>query len=365
MTEYMIGLMSGTSVDGLDAVLVDMATTPPRRVAQHRHALPETLRAQLLAFNQPGADELHRMALLDNQLARHSAQAVAVLLQTSGLTAPMIRAIGCHGQTLRHAPQAEEPYTVQITNPSLLAELTGITVVADFRRRDIAAGGQGAPLAPVFHAAFLSDATVPRAVVNIGGIANLSRLIPGQAVLGFDTGPGNGLLDAWAEQHLETPMDRYGIWASGGRCIPELLHALLSDDYFTRPAPKSTGRDYFNPAWLTRHLQPSMAAQDVQATLVMLTVTSIAQALQAYAAASQELLVCGGGVHNPVLMAALQSQLPTLTVASTARQGIDPDYMEAMGFAWLAQQALNGTTIPLSSVTGADGPRILGGIYPA
>ena len=367
MTEYIIGLMSGTSVDGIDAVLVDAAANPPRLLARHRHPLPAVLRTQLLAFNQPGADDLdlHRMALLDNQLARHYAEAVAVLLQDSGLSASAIRAIGSHGQTLRHAPQTEDPYTVQITNPSLLAELTGITVVADFRRRDMAAGGQGAPLAPAFHAAFLSDAQRPRAVVNIGGIANLTCLIPGQAVLGFDTGPGNGLLDAWAEQHLATPMDRDGIWASGGRCIPELLHSLLNDAYFAHPAPKSTGRDYFNSAWLARHLHPRMVAQDVQATLTMLTVTSIAQALEQYAAASQELLVCGGGVHNPVLMAALQSQLPTLTVASTASQGIDPDYMEAIGFAWLAQQTLAGQPGNLASVTGARGPRILGGIYPA
>ena len=364
MSEYFIGLMSGTSVDGIDAVLVDAATNPPRLLAQHRHALPAKLRTGLLAFNQPGADELHRMALLDNQLARHCAEAVAILLQDSGLSASAIRAIGSHGQTLRHAPQAEDPYTVQITNPSLLAELTGITVVADFRRRDMAAGGQGAPLAPAFHAAFLSDTTRPRAVVNIGGIANLTRLIPGQAVLGFDTGPGNGLLDAWAEQHLEAPMDRDGIWASGGQSIPQLLDALLNDAYFSRPVPKSTGRDYFNRAWLEPHLQPRMAAQDVHATLIRLTATSIAQALTHHAADSIELLVCGGGVHNPVLMAALQSQLPTLTVASTACQGVDPDYMEAIGFAWLAQQTLAGKPGNLASVTGACEPRILGGIYP-
>lgn len=363
MADYFIGLISGTSVDGIDAVLIDAGTTPPRLLARHNQPIKPALRRALLAFNRPGADELHRLAILDNHIARTCAEAVHTLLHTVDATAEAIRAIGSHGQTLRHAPDADPPYTVQIGNPSLLAELTGITVVADFRRRDMAAGGQGAPLAPAFHAAFFGCDDTPRAVVNIGGIANLTLLVPDHPVRGFDTGPGNGLLDAWAERHLGTPMDRDGTWAAGGTLVPELLTRLLDDDFFRRSVPKSTGRDYFDLDWLQARLTPGLAPRDVQTTLVALTSASITAALEQQAPECRELLVCGGGVHNPVMMRDLRTRRPDSTVTSTATRGVDPDYMEAIGFAWLAQQTLAGRPGNLPSVTGAAGPRILGGIY--
>lgn len=365
MAELYIGLMSGTSVDAIDAVLVDLDHSPPRLLQRHSQAWPHGLREIALALNEPGDQELHRMALLDNAVARLFATAVNTLLRISGMPPAAIRAIGSHGQTVRHAPDAVEPYTIQLGNPSLLAELTGVTVVADFRRRDLAAGGQGAPLAPAFHAAFLASDEEDRAVANIGGIANLT-LLPATdgPVIGFDTGPGNGLLDAWTARHLDAPLDRDGAWAASGRVIPELLERLLADPYFQRQAPKSTGREYFNLAWLDNATE-AFAPVDVQATLTALTAYSIARELELHMPTARRLLVCGGGVHNVTLMARLRDALPTIVVQPTTVLGVDPDYLEAICFAWLAQRTLAGQPGNLPSVTGARGARILGGIYPA
>lgn len=369
MAELFVGLMSGTSLDAVDAVLVELGDPArPRLVGQHAEPIPTTLRQALLALARSGEDELDRMARLDNQLARLLARAARAVLAAAGVAPAAVRAIGSHGQTVRHAPFGPEPYTVQLGNPSLIAELTGITTVADFRRRDLAAGGQGAPLAPAFHAAFFRRPGAARAVVNVGGIANVT-LLPAEVdrpVIGFDTGPGNVLLDVWAERHLGTPVDRHGAWAAGGRMRCELLERCLQDPFFTRPPPKSTGREYFNLDWLQQRLAGQQAAaQDVQTTLVELTAASVAAAVKTHAPATTELLVCGGGVHNRTLLAILQRHLKPVPVQSTAARGVDPDYMEAIGFAWLAQRTLNGLPGNLPEVTGAHGPRILGGIYPA
>ncbi len=357
--------MSGTSVDGIDAVLADLRDSPPRLLRGITRAWPTDLRAQLLALNLPLDQELHRAAVLDNAVARQSARAVQALLAEAAVSSSRITAIGSHGQTVRHAPASDDPYTIQLGNPSLLSELTGITVVADFRRRDLAAGGQGAPLAPAFHAAFFRSHDEDRAVVNIGGIANLSLLPadPTAVVTGFDTGPGNGLLDSWAAQQLGTPMDRDGGWAASGQVRSELLERWLADPYFRQAAPKSTGREYFNPSWPgdVSAYRPA----DVQASLTALTAITIADALGQQAPTTRRLLVCGGGVHNPTLLQRLGAQLPGLAIQSTATLGIDPDYLEALGFAWLAHRTLSGQPGNLPTVTGARGPRILGGIYPA
>ena len=363
-----IGLISGTSVNSIDAALVQFKQERPALLAAHEEAISPTLRSQLLALTQASTDELNQQALLDNAAARAFADAVRNLLAKSGYRAEQICAIGSHGQTIRHAPDAPDPYTVQIGNPSLLAELSGISVVADFRRRDMAAGGQGAPLAPVFHAAFFGQPEEDRAVVNIGGIANVSLLNRDGSVLGFDTGPGNALLDVWAEQKLGLQQDTAGAWAQSGQVNADLLRCLLNDRYFALLPPKSTGRELFHLAWLQSKLAELNSVpkpEDVQATLVALTASSIANAIKSHAPSITSLLVCGGGVHNPAIMRTLEQALPTIKVASTAALGIDPDYMEAMGFAWLARQTLLGRPGNLPSVTGARGLRILGGIYPA
>lgn len=363
-----VGLMSGTSMDAIDAVLVRFEAGRPQPLARHALPLPADLRAALLALAAPGDDEIDRAAQLDNRFARLCAHAVRELLGIAGLRTGQVRAIGSHGQTIRHAPAAAEPYTVQIGNPALLAELTGITVVADFRRRDMAAGGQGAPLAPAFHAAFFGREEADVAVVNIGGIANLTHLPAGGGpVTGFDTGPGNLLLNAWTERYLGEPMDRGGAWAAGGGVIDALLERLLADDYFAAPPPKSTGREYFHLDWLDAHcaaLGRPLAPRNVAATLVELSARTIAAACHAHAAAAHEWLICGGGAHNALLMTRLAA-LAEVPVRSSAVRGVDPDDLEAIGFAWLAQRTLAGLPGNLPEVTGARGPRVLGAIYPA
>ena len=371
MAELFIGLMSGTSMDAVDAVLAQFRVDhAPRLVAKHAMPLPAALHAELLALTQSGHDELDRMARTDSAVARLFAATVQSLLGKAGIAASQIRAIGSHGQTIRHVPAGPEPYTVQIGNPSLLAELTGILTVADFRRRDMAAGGQGAPLAPAFHAAFFRRPNEARVVVNIGGIANIT-VLPAEStrpISGFDTGPGNVLLDAWVQRHLNVPMDRDGIWGSSGEIIAGLLECCLDDGYFELPPPKSTGRERFNLAWLDDRLMAwggRARPQDVQATLVELTACSTAVAIKRYAAVTQRLLVGGGGVHNRGLIDGLQRHLSGLAVESTAAHQVDPDHLEAMGFAWLAKRTLQGLPGNLPEVTGARGLRILGGIYPA
>ena len=371
MADHLIGLMSGTSMDGVDAALVrfDDAAALPELLARRTTPLPEGLQEELLALAQPGGNELDRLMRLDGTVARLFARAVREVLDQAGMSPDQIRALGSHGQTVRHVPAGPEPYTVQIGNPSLIAELTGITTVADFRRRDLAAGGQGAPLAPAFHAAFFRSPAENRIVLNIGGIANITRLaadaqIP---VSGFDTGPGNLLLDAWIRYRRGMAFDENGMWGAGGKVLPALLNALLADPYFRAPPPKSTGRELFHLDWLNARLAtlPAVNPQDVQATLQELTAVSIAEAIRRCAGEAQRVLVCGGGVHNPAVLARLQAKLPGVIVESTAVAGIDPDFVEAVGFAWLAKRTLDGLPGNVPAVTGARGERILGGIYPA
>ena len=368
-SQTFIGLISGTSMDGIDAALVRLDTAaPPVLLASHSHPLPAGLRERLLALAHGEDDRLEPLARLDVAVGREFAAAALALLETAGQPPEDIAAIGSHGQTVRHLPEGEHPTTVQIGDPNILAERTGITTVADFRRRDMAAGGQGAPLVPAFHAAVLRDPNVERTVVNIGGIANVTILPanPARPVLGFDTGPGNVLMDTWAGRHLGHSFDAGGQWAASGTVIAELLAAWRADPYFGREPPKSTGREHFNPDWLagSRPALDRFDPADVQASLCELTASTIAEAVNSHAAATRELLVCGGGAHNTELMARLARALPDCRVESTAGFGLDPDWVEAMAFAWLARQTLAGRPGNLPDVTGARHAVVLGGIYP-
>ena len=366
-----LGLMSGTSLDGVDCALVDLSG-PPALAATRFLPYPLGLRDALLALSQSGSDELERAGRLSVELSALYATAVNGLLAEAGIEAAGIAAIGCHGQTVRHRP--ESGFTVQLVNPALLAERTGIMVVADFRSRDIAAGGQGAPLVPAFHAVCFRSTQRHRVVVNIGGIANLTDLPapPNGAVRGFDSGPGNILLDVWASQHLGTHCDRDGRLASTGTVIPDLLERMLNDEYFDRPPPKSTGRERFNAKWLAAKLgderdyrHAGHAAADVQATLAELTARTIAGAIERCCPGAEDVFACGGGVHNPDLMRRLQAGLGDRHLATTDALGVPADWVEAMAFAWLARQALNRSSGNLPEVTGARGPRVLGAVYPA
>ena len=355
--------MSGTSLDGVDAVLVDFSGRQPRTLATYWLPYTTAIRQQALQLQTAQYDEIHSAALFSNELVRCFAEAVRQVLASAGTDAAQIAAIGCHGQTIRHQPSAG--YSVQLNNPALLAELTGITVVADFRSRDIAAGGQGAPLVPAFHAAVFGDPERHRVILNIGGIANLTNLNPSKPVRGFDCGPGNLLLDAWIERHTGQRYDQAGHWASRGQVIPELLHRLLADAFFSASPPKSCGRDEFNISWLENHLAGSERPQDVQATLLELTALSATQAIGRWCGKPDELFVCGGGGRNLALMARLQHHLPDCRIASTDSLGQPADWVEAVAFAWLAWRTLHGEAGNLAQVTGAKGPRILGAIYPA
>jgi anhydro-N-acetylmuramic acid kinase len=360
---YFIGLMSGTSLDGVDAALVEFASPDPALIDTVYLPFPAPLRAELEALQAPGPDELERAARAGNELARLYAEASLALLRQTGIARTAIRACGCHGQTVRHRPDAG--YTLQIGNPALLAELSGMCVVADFRSRDVAAGGQGAPLVPAFHAAaFGADAT-HRVIVNIGGIANLTDLPPRSGVTGFDTGPGNVLLDLWARLHLGEEHDAAGAWAKTGEVRAELLGQMLAEPYFAKQPPKSCGRDLFNPGWLEEFPVHDARTQDVQATLAELSAQSIAAAVSRYCRQAAELYVCGGGAHNLDLLERLRRNLPQCRVDTTAALGTDPDWVEAIAFAWLARQTLDGRPASVPAVTGARGARVLGAIYPA
>lgn len=360
--ELFIGLMSGTSLDGVDAALVDFQSNQPQCLATQYRPFSADVRAEALDIQTPGPDELRRAALLANRLADLYAVAVDELLTKAGIAAADVRAIGCHGQTVRHAPAAG--YTLQLNNPARLAERTGIAVIADFRSRDIAAGGQGAPLVPAFHdAAFRSSRH--RVVVNIGGIANLTDLAPGRATGGFDCGPGNMLLDAWANRHLGTPHDDGGRWAKQGHVLPELLERMKRHPFMAAPPPKSCGREEFGIAWLERELQGDEDPADVQATLVALTVAGIADAVAQWCGRPKEVFICGGGAHNGALMDGLAAALAPATVDRTDQLGLPADWVEAVAFAWLAYRTWHGQPGNLPEVTGAAGPRILGAIYPA
>jgi anhydro-N-acetylmuramic acid kinase len=368
--------MSGTSLDGVDGVLADFADPvhPSMVLASASRPFPQALRAELLALNTPGDNELHRAALAANALARLYAQVVSDLLQARQITPAQITAIGAHGQTVRHRPQEFDGtgYTLQLNQPALLAELCGIDVVADFRSRDVAAGGQGAPLVPPFHRTAFGHTTQNRAVLNVGGISNVT-LLPGAPsvtdapLIGFDCGPGNALMDAWCQLHTGAAFDDRGRWGAQGLVQPALLRALQNESYFSKAPPKSTGRDLFNLPWLRQRLAgfEDLAAQDVQATLTELTAWTCAQTLR-WAKHSPELLVvCGGGALNDFLMQRLQAALPSTRVCSTAALGVAPTEVEALAFAWLAQQSIMLKSASVASVTGAQGARILGAVYPA
>jgi anhydro-N-acetylmuramic acid kinase len=362
-SELYIGLMSGTSIDGVDGVLADFGSKPLKSLATVHVPFPPALRNDLTALQRSGGDEIHRAALAANSLMDCFAGAVSALLTKAQLPPHAVAAIAMHGQTIRHRP--ELGYTVQLANPARLAEETGITVVADFRSRDVAAGGQGAPLVPAFHATVFGKSDTHRVVVNLGGIANITDLPPRGEVRGFDTGPGNTLLDAWCERHTSKPFDRDGSWAATGKVIKDLLAALEADPYFKLPPPKSTGRDYFNLAWLERNLAPSYAPADVQRTLVSLTAKTIAAAVDAHCRSASEVLGCGGGANNALLMHELKVALAPRTLSTTAEHGVPVNEVEALAFAWLARETLAGRTGNLPSVTGARGERILGAIYRA
>lgn len=359
-----IGVMSGTSLDGFDLALIEQ-TDSTTLIATHYEPMPQQLNNELLALCSSGPDELARAAIAEQTWAELAADGIRHLLREAGIHAGAVRAIGSHGQTVRHEPN--RGFSIQIGNPALLAELTNISVVADFRRRDVAAGGQGAPLVPAFHEAMFGDQSRNRAVLNIGGFSNLSLLQPGEATRGFDCGPGNVLMDSWIRRHLEQPYDRDGAWAATGQVHAQLLDRLLSDDFFATKGPKSTGRELFNLNWLDAHLAdlPTILAEDVQATLLELTARSICESLIASQPDTQDLLVCGGGAHNYALMSRLAALLPTCEVASTSAYGADPDWIEAMAFAWLAHCCIERIPTNRPSVTGARGLRILGAIYPA
>ena len=367
MHDYYLGLMSGTSLDGIDAVIVDLSTPVPNVIAAHTQPFDPALRQALSDLAQGRAEhEIERLGTLDSRLGEQFAQATLNLLERSSLPATAIRAIGSHGQTVRHRPDAPEPFTLQIGDPNLIAERTGITTVADFRRRDIAAGGQGAPLVPAFHARCFRSTDEERTVLNIGGMANLTILPtdPHARVTGFDTGPGNVLLDAWINKHHGETYDKEGTWAARGTVVPTLLDTLLNEEFFGQSPPKSTGRELFHLEWLEHHLRGiTVTPIDVQATLCAFTARSIADALTAWAGETQRLLVCGGGAHNTRLLDLLRTYLPNMTIESTAAHGLDPDWVEAAAFAWMARETLAGRATNLPSVTGARHPVILGGIY--
>ena len=363
MSDLIVGLMSGTSLDGVDAALVEFSRAMPVTVATVYSPYPAEIREQVLKLHRRGNDDLHQSALLANRLASAYAEATLTLLGKAGIAAEQVRAIGCHGQTVRHAPQ--DGYTQQINNPALLAELTGITVVADFRSRDIAAGGQGAPLVPAFHSAIFRDPLHHRIILNLGGIANLTVLTPGKPTLGFDCGPGNMLLDAWTQRHLGNEFDAGGNWAATGTVRPDLLERLLKVEFFSLQPPKSCGREQFNLDWLQRLLSGREAAADVQATLLALSVSAAEQAIRRWCGVPEEIYLCGGGAHNLTMVERIRAKLPQAKVESTDVLGQPADWVEAVAFAWLARRTLDGLPGNLPEVTGARGLRVLGAIYPA
>ncbi len=369
MAEYYIGLMSGTSMDGIDVALVDLQNPQPALVCARTLAWPENLQQQLTQIvDHPSSVSLQALGQLDAATGEAFAAAANAMIQESGIAAKAIRAIGSHGQTLFHAPDNTPSFTTQCGDPNRIAEITGITTVADFRRRDIAAGGQGAPLVPAFHQAVFSAPGQARAIVNIGGMANLT-LLPGDEtpVIGFDSGPGNVLMDSWCRKHTNQPYDKNGDWAAQGTCQPALLDCLLEHPFLKQAPPKSTGREMFHPGWLDEQLDrlpEKPEAVDVQRTLLEFTATTICEALETHAGNTGQLLVCGGGAHNTRLMQNLSVRLDGIETTSTEAFGIHPDWVEAVAFAWLAQQTLQGKPGNLPAVTGASHPVVLGAIYP-
>lgn len=358
--------MSGTSIDGIDAALVEFDGPQIRLLAFHYQAFPTDLRERIHNISQ--ADKavlLKDYGQLDSYLGSCFAKAARAVLAESQLKAKDISAIGSHGQTVYHAPDGSDGFTLQIGDPNRIAQLTGITTIADFRRRDIAAGGQGAPLVPAFHQAVFNPDLGFKLILNIGGIANIS-ILNGKQVIGFDTGPGNTLMDLWCQQHTGSTYDKNGAWAASGQTNFALLNNMKEDDYFRTPPPKSTGKEYFSTTWLNHHLAsfPELKPADVQATLCQLTADTIADSIKSHASHAEKLLVCGGGAHNYSLIERIKAQLE-IAVESTATLGIDPDHVEAIAFAWLARQTMLSLPGNLPEVTGASKPVILGAIYPA
>jgi anhydro-N-acetylmuramic acid kinase len=371
--ELYIGLMSGTSMDGVDAVLADFGPddSRPLRVLAHAHlAFDASLAGELLALNSTGENELHRAALAGNALARSYAGAVDELLAAAGVRRDAIVAIGAHGQTVRHRPQEFDGtgYTLQLNQPALLAELCGIDVVCDFRTRDVAAGGQGAPLAPAFHRVMFGSGRETRGVLNLGGISNLTVLRPDGSTLGFDCGPANALMDHWSALHTGRPFDDSGAWAASGRVLDPLLRALLADPYLALPPPKSTGRDLFNAAWLDAHLLAAAAGgarpEDVQATLAEFTAAACASDLSRQAPDATELIVCGGGAFNLHLLQRLAARANGIRVLPSSERGLPPTQVEGCAFAWLARAFVRREALALGTITGARGARVLGALYP-
>lgn len=365
MPESYIGLMSGTSMDGIDAVLVQFGESGVDIIATHEHPYADTLRHALLqAVAAPSDRPVDNIGALDRQVGEHFRDAALALIAGCDFPAANVRAIGSHGQTIRHQPDAIKPYSLQIGNPTIIADGTGITTVADFRSADIAAGGQGAPLVPPFHDWLFGGTANDRGILNVGGIANVTILrADGSPVVGFDTGPGNTLLDRWVHRHRRLAFDRDGEWAASGECLEELLEQLLTFGYFSLEPPKSTGLEDFNLDWLMQYDIAAYAPADVQATLSELTARSVAEALQRHAPGTTELFVCGGGAHNADLVRRLARNLPDTAIGSTADVGLDPDWVEAVAFAWLAMRAINNETGNLPSVTGASRKVVLGTIH--
>lgn len=359
--EIYLGMMSGTSLDGIDVVAVDFANQTPKLLGSYTGAIPKPLRQTLyqIALDQPLPISL--VGAATTELAECYANCTLALCQQLSLPTVQVKALGCHGQTVFHQPDSKHPFSIQLNNPSLIAAQTGITTVADFRSKDIALAGEGAPLVPAFHQAILSDATQTTIVLNIGGIANISVLQPDQPTLGYDTGPGNMLMDSWILRHQQQSFDRDGAWALSGHCLPELLKALLATPYLAKPAPKSTGRELFHLDWLRSFLTEAEAPEDVQATLLEFTAQTICDEVARYG--QGRLLVCGGGAHNCALMQRLAAKLPQWQVMPTDAVGVSGDAMEAMAFAWLARQTLSQQPGNLKAVTGATQNAILGGIF--
>ena len=362
-----IGLMSGTSLDGIDCAIVDLAGGTPALIAAHCHALPDNLRHDVLTLCADKQAPFAELGRLDIELGRCFADAVAKTLAAAGIVAQEIEAIGSHGQTAFHQPNSAAPFSLQIGDPNTIAERTGITTVADFRRRDMAAGGQGAPLAPLLHQHCCASPTKNRAIVNIGGIANITLLLANGERVAFDTGPGNVLMDLWIAQHDGARFDKNGEWATGGSVDTAFLAELMSEPYLALAAPKSTGRELFNGAWLEQRLASLKqwpSPQNIQATLLEFTATTLSTALLA-GMRQGEIYLCGGGAHNTALLKRIGKLMPGYYVGTTAEIGIDPDWLEAMAFAWMAQQTLDGVAVVTSQFTGAKKPVMLGGIYPS
>ena len=367
MNEFYVGLISGTSVDAVDAALVAIDGEQFQILATHSEAFPEAVANDIQALvRSPGTINIDDLGELDTEVGELFAVATKRLLDAAGTPASAVRAIGSHGQTVRHFPEGTSPFSLQIGDPNVIACRTGITTVADFRRRDIALGGQGAPLVPAFHAATFHDPNELRVVLNIGGIANITVLPADGAVFGFDTGPGNCLMDIWIQREQEKAFDRDGAWATSGSVASDLVAQMLGDRYFRRIPPKSTGREHFNYRWLEAALNEAATRPeptDVQASLLELTARSIAESIERHAADCKRILVCGGGIHNAALMQRLTALIPGCEIESTANYGIDPDWVEAAAFAWLARRTMHGLPGNLPAVTGARRPCILGGVF--